>query len=222
MKTTILSAVYFLIGLLYILSENHSSFYTELTIKSLIIPFLIIIFIINLRKNITRLSGLMLAGLVFSWAGDIFIEFSFMAGLACFLLTHVLYLTAFLSTPGENRIFRKRFWLVLPVIIYGAGLIWFLYADLDGMRFPVIFYALVILAMLSFAINRISKVNRISYFLVLAGAILFVISDSAIAVNRFSFPLRYSGFTIMSTYVAAQYLITVGFIKQIRDKMNFV
>jgi uncharacterized membrane protein YhhN len=222
MKTTILSAVYFLLGLLYIVLENHSSFCTELAIKSLIVPVVIIIFIINLRKDMTRLSGIMLAGLFFSWAGDVVIDFSFMAGLACFLTTHIIYLTAFFITPGENRIFHDRFYLLLPVIIYGTGLIWFLYADLNGMRFPVILYALVILTMLSAAINRENKVNRISFWLVLAGAVLFVISDSAIAVNKFSWPVKYSRLIIMLTYMAAQYLITTGFIKQIRGKMNFI
>jgi uncharacterized membrane protein YhhN len=84
------------------------------------------------------------------------------------------------------------------------------------MRIPVIIYAAVILTMLSGAINRLEKVNRKSYYLVLAGAILFVISDSSIAVNKFSHQFESSGIVIMSTYIVAQYLIVAGYISQIR------
>ena len=85
------------------------------------------------------------------------------------------------------------------------------------MRLPVIIYAAVILTMLSGAINRIEKVNRKSYYLVLAGAVLFVISDSSIAINKFSHQFESSGIVIMSTYIVAQYLIVAGYISQFRS-----
>lgn len=84
------------------------------------------------------------------------------------------------------------------------------------MRIPVIIYTVIILIMLSGAINRMEKVNKSSFYLVLTGAILFVISDSAIAVNKFSFAFAYSSIIIMSTYAAAQLLIVLGYVKQLR------
>jgi uncharacterized membrane protein YhhN len=93
----------------------------------------------------------------------------------------------------------------------------FLYGDLAEMKLPVIIYATVILTMLSGAINRKEKVNRRSYLLVLGGAILFVISDSSIAINKFSLPFESSEIVIMSTYVMAQYLIVTGYIDQFSD-----
>jgi uncharacterized membrane protein YhhN len=82
------------------------------------------------------------------------------------------------------------------------------------MRLPVIIYTIVILTMLEAAINRYGKVNRLSFILVLAGAILFVISDSLIALNKFGFPFMFSGVAVMTTYIAAQYLIVAGILKQ--------
>jgi uncharacterized membrane protein YhhN len=82
------------------------------------------------------------------------------------------------------------------------------------MKVPVIFYAAVILSMVAAAINRMERVNRISYIAVLCGAILFVISDSLISINKFYAPFRYSGIAIMSTYILAQYLIVYGIVKQ--------
>jgi uncharacterized membrane protein YhhN len=90
----------------------------------------------------------------------------------------------------------------------------YLYAGLAEMKLPVILYAIIILTMLTAAINRIDKVNKISYYLVLSGAILFVISDSSIAIAKFSHPFKSSGIVIMSTYVVAQYLIVIGYIAQ--------
>jgi len=158
----------------------------------------------------------MLAGLFFTWAGDVVLEFEglFIPGLGCFLLAHVMYLVVFFKTPGRNVIFQKRWYLLIPVILSGAGLILYLYNDLADMRIPVIIYSIVILTMLTGAINRLEKVNLISYYLVLTGAILFVISDSAIAINKFSHHFESSGIVVMTTYIIAQYLIVSGFIKQ--------
>ena len=219
MKTRVLSVIYFLIGILYIVLQNNSSFLTGLIIKGLIIPVLIIIFVLNFRNNFNRLSVMILAGLIFSWAGDVIIDFSFIPGLVCFLLAQVMYLIAFFMTPGENVIIRSGYYLLIPVLLYGAGLVYYLFDDLGDMKLPVIFYAFVILTMLAAAVNRLRKVNRVSYWLVFAGAVLFVISDSALAINKFSQPIRASSLIIMSTYITAQFLITLGFIRQYKEKL---
>jgi len=48
------------------------------------------------------------------------------------------------------------------------------------------------------------------------GAILFMLSDSVIAVNKFVLEIPLSGLWIMTTYTLAQWLITVGGI--LKDK----
>jgi uncharacterized membrane protein YhhN len=214
MKTKVLSLLYFIAGILFILLENHSSVVTQFVLKALIIPWLIIIFAISLKPFNNRFNTLMFFGLICSWAGDMTLQFYFIPGLIFFLLTHIMYLTVFFMTPGRSMIFTRRLYLLIPVILYGAGICYFLYDDLGEMKFPVIIYTLVILTMLAGAINRKEKVNTISYWLVLAGAILFVLSDSALAIHKFSLNFNYSGIVIMSTYLAAQYLITIGFITQ--------
>ena len=215
-RTKILSLLYFLTGSAFMVFQNGDTFLPVLIMKSLIIPILMILFIVNLKLFSNRLNLIMLAGLFFSWAGDVVLEFKglFIPGLGCFLLAHVMYLVVFFKTPGRNVIFQKRWYLLIPVILSGAGLILYLYNDLADMRIPVIIYSIVILTMLTGAINRLEKVNLISYYLVLTGAILFVISDSAIAINKFSHHFESSGIVVMTTYIIAQYLIVSGFIKQ--------
>ena len=220
LKNTILSILYFLTGLLFLLFENGTSFVPAFILKALMIPSLIIIFLLNIRPLLNRFHFMMLAGLTFCWAGDVLLEVPkeyadlFVPGLGCFLLGHVMYLLVFFLTPGENFLFRKGFLFLVPVLLYGALLVWWLYDGLGEMRIPVIAYAVVILTMLAGAINRKQKVNSISYLLVLTGAILFVLSDSAIAINKFGHNFTGSSIVVMTTYLAAQYLIVTGYIKQ--------
>jgi Predicted membrane protein len=223
MKKPGISILYFLIGIMSIILQNQSSFYSGFIAKALIIPVLMILFLVNINPLTSRLHMFMIAGLFFSWAGDVILEFSknngniFILGLACYLLAHIMYFTVFFITPGKNSILSNRIWLLIPVIIYGVVLVSCLYSDLAEMRLPVIMYAIVILTMLTGAINRKEKVKKESYYLVLAGAILFVISDSVIAINKFSHQFESSGIVIMSTYIVAQYLIIAGYIYQFHN-----
>jgi uncharacterized membrane protein YhhN len=222
MKTRILSALYFLTGIAFMITEFVPGFMPDIILKALIIPLLIIIFMVNISPGSAKMNWLILLALLFSWAGDVALEFTqhnemmFMLGLVCFLLTHVLYCVVFFLTPGRSNPLRKFILFILPVYLYGAGLLYYLYNDLGDMRIPVIVYTLVILTMLAGAINRINKVSRLSYYLVLTGAVLFLLSDSMIAVNKFSCHFKGASALIMSTYIIGQFLIIMGYIKQYR------
>jgi uncharacterized membrane protein YhhN len=219
MKNIVLSVLYFLIAALFIIIGNRESWVAGFVMKALIIPVLIVLFLTNVKVKGNRLCILLLAGLVFSWAGDVLLEVPekygdlFVPGLLSFMIAQAMYLTVFFTAPGPN-IIRKKPLLVLPVIVYGAVLTYFLSGGLGVMRIPVLIYATVILTMLCGAVNRYEKVSRLSYWIVLAGAILFVLSDSGIAFSKFIHPFSGSSVLIMSTYVAAQYLIVAGFIMQ--------
>jgi uncharacterized membrane protein YhhN len=226
MKTKVLTFLYFLTGILFIFLQYQPYFLPGLIAKALIIPLLMLLLALNISPVNDRSQRLMLAALFFSWAGDMILELShlnnslFTFGLLSFLLAHVMYIFVFIGTPGKKGFLVKHVYLLVPVILYGVGLVLYLYNDLAGMRLPVIIYAAVILTMLTASFDRIEKVNRASYWLVLSGAILFVISDSAIAVNKFSFHFAGSGIIIMSTYIIAQYLIVTGYIRQFRNDQN--
>jgi uncharacterized membrane protein YhhN len=48
--------------------------------------------------------------------------------------------------------FTNRIYFLIPVLLYGVGLCYYLYGDLGEMKVPVILYAFVILTMLAGAI----------------------------------------------------------------------
>ena len=81
------------------------------------------------------------------------------------------------------------------------------------MRFPVVAYAAVIQAMVIAAVFRWGRTANASFWAVFAGALLFMISDSLIAVNKFYTPLDGASQWIMTTYLSGQFLIVFGLLK---------
>jgi uncharacterized membrane protein YhhN len=151
--------------------------------------------------------------LAFSWAGDVFLISAdwFVAGLAAFLVAHVFYIAAYQKTGAGDGDLQPL--VVLAFAIYGGLLLWFIYPGLHDLKAPVITYALVLLGMGVWAFKRRRGTNRTSFSLVATGAVLFVLSDSLIAVNRFASAVPAERILVMSIYLTAQYLIVQGLIK---------
>ena len=78
------------------------------------------------------------------------------------------------------------------------------------MRIPVTIYGIVITCMLIAAFNRKNRVNVVSFYFTITGAILFVFSDSCIAINLFYKPFELARMIIMITYILAQLIIIKG------------
>jgi uncharacterized membrane protein YhhN len=214
------STLYFAAAAAFMVLEATGAVWTGLAVKASIIPLLIWLYLRLVRGQRNRFHSLIVTALTFSWMGDItlqlnqFREYFFLAGLGSFLVTQLIYMIAFFNTPGENALFFRKAYLILPAALYGWGILRLLSDGLGDMKLPVTVYAVVILGMLLAAINREKKVNRQSFLLVLSGAILFVLSDSLLAINKFTQPFELSRIAIMSSYVTAQYLIAVGCARQ--------
>jgi uncharacterized membrane protein YhhN len=217
-KITILSVLYFLVCITYIMLPFLPVSIPPLPVKALIVPLLIIIFKVALRKANNISDRLMFIALFFSWAGDVALgitwqpEIMFMAGLVFFLLTHIFYFIVFIRTPGRNLPSKSFLYSIIPLLIYGFVLLYIMFSDLGAMKLPVILYTTVILAMVAAAVSRKEKVNVTSYFIVLIGALLFLSSDSLLAIDKFSHPFQLASPLIMFTYIAGQYLIIMGYV----------
>lgn len=230
MKQSFFAILFFLAGIIFIVLEKLERldlFYPSLVVKALIIPILMVYYHSVARSKYTLFHRLMMTGFFFSWLGDILLQFAnedrglyfdpetfFMFGLAGFLITQVCYTIAFNIPRGKNTILTSRIYQLLLVLGYGFLLMWLLYNKLGDFRIPVIIYAIVIHLMLISALNRYGKVNGVSYIVVVIGALLFVASDSMIAINRFIERFDFARILIMSTYIIAQYLIAIGSLRQ--------
>jgi uncharacterized membrane protein YhhN len=149
---------------------------------------------------------LIMTGLLSSLAGDIFLmlpDDRFMPGLVCFLVAHLFYISAFIS--GGLRISVR--WSLGPFLLYGAAFFIVLVPRLGDFKAPVSVYLLVILVMAWQALNRWSVTRRYEALLAFVGALLFVLSDSVIALDRFVQPFGAAMAIIATTYFIAQWLI---------------
>jgi len=192
----------------------------EYITKPILVPALLLYLILNTRNAVNASIRLVMAGLIISWLGDVVLllstrsELFFSAGLGAFLIAHLFYIAAYLRTvrqaPGEAFLRRQPGWL-LPFLLLFAGLYGLLYPGLGSMRVPVFVYTAVILLMAIFALNRKDRVPETSFTPCFLGALLFILSDSLLAFDKFLLPVPYAGALVMSTYVAAQYLIIEGF-----------
>ena len=164
-----------------------------------------------------------LAALFFSWAGDGLLLFEekdklfFLAGLSAFLLAHVFYIIFFHTVRVRENI-KANGWLLLIVVLYYALLMWVLSPWLGDMKIPVRIYGIVISFMFMLAMHLLELKNKIAGRYMMGGALLFIVSDSLLAINKFYQEFEGAGIAIMLTYGVAQFLITVGAIRYIRGK----
>ncbi len=187
--------------------------------KPLLLPALMALLFAAIKKAPGK--NLLLTALFFSWLGDMFLLFEnknplfFIFGLASFLTTHILYIIYFLSIGTKAvSLLKKQPLIIVFVVAYGVSLVWLLFPKLGDLKIPVIVYAAVICTMLLCSLHIFYKVNKKAAWLFVTGALLFVLSDSLLAINKFYQPFAYAGVWIMLTYCAAQYNIVTGFIKQ--------
>lgn len=141
------------------------------------------------------------AGLVFGAVGDALLDLSpgmFVAGLVAFLCGHVAYLVHF------NRAARAPLnprW-TLALLVYAVTFTAWLWPGLGAMRVPVALYVGAITAMAASS-------ARISWT-VAGAAVLFLVSDSLLAANRFRTPVPLRDWLVWITYYLAQLGIAVG------------
>ena len=152
---------------------------------------------------------MIIAGFVCSIVGDIFLMLPkdhFIAGLVSFLIVHLFYIAAFTSMRG----LVISWWSFAACFLYGSIMCIILWPHLGRMKWPVLAYMLVILIMVSQALERWVQIEQRGALLAFAGAVLFVISDSVLALNRFKGHFKSAQAILLSTYFTAQWLIALS------------
>jgi uncharacterized membrane protein YhhN len=153
-----------------------------------------------------------LLGLLCSLAGDIFLMLPgdrFIAGLVSFLLAHIAYIVAFATAPEANFTVVSALTL-LPLLLYSAVIFGRLAPHLGSLRLPVFVYLLAIVAMAWCAVDRCRVAQTAPTGLAALGALLFVLSDSTLAWNRFIGQFKPAQAIVLGTYFAAQWLIALS------------
>lgn len=155
------------------------------------------------------------AGLGFSLIGDIFLMLPgdwFLPGLIAFFAAHLAYIRGFSLGIGIGRNRRLLVWFGLVALAIVA-LLW---SGIPGaLRLPVAGYAAVLGLMAAQALTRLRITRDRADALAAMGAVLFMASDTLLAVNRFLDPLPLSPLWVLGSYFAAQGLIAQGALRPV-------
>ena len=193
--------------------------------KPLIIPVLIGYFDSEVKSITKGIAKWVLFALIFSLAGDVLLMFQgkkeifFLLGLASFLIAHIFYIIFFHHVRVRENV-KSNPWLLVIVVVYYAALISWLSPFLGDMKLPVRIYGIVISIMFMLAMHMLPIKNKLAGSWMMWGALLFVISDSVLAINKFYQPFEAANVIIMLTYGLAQLFIVKGAASYInsRDK----
>jgi sterol desaturase/sphingolipid hydroxylase (fatty acid hydroxylase superfamily)/uncharacterized membrane protein YhhN len=155
-----------------------------------------------------RFNALLIAALVFSLFGDVFLMLPgnyFIPGLASFLVAHLFYIALF--RQGQGWFPNKR--ALVAVLVVGASMYAVVWGGLGDpvLKIAVAAYVSVIALMAAQAIGRATVQGDASARWVALGACVFMVSDSCIAINKFVTPVPLSSLWILATYYCAQLLI---------------
>jgi len=173
-------------------------------------PFLMITLIWYYIVNTKTVNKLFVAGLFFSFLGDVLLlgtgELYFILGLLFFLIAHVFYIIMVIKLLKNTKMTQVLL-ASIPYLIIFTSLLTILYSGLGEMKIPVIVYAITItvlgISSLSLYLQNKNKTHLILVF----GVLIFIISDSVLALNMFYKEQSIYPLLIISTYVIAQYLI---------------
>lgn len=150
-----------------------------------------------------------LGGLGCSVVGDVFLMLRrkrFLEGLASFLAAHVCYIVAFLSTMT----FHLSLGTLLPFLVYALFIMRVLFPYAGSEKAPLAVYIAVIMVMAALAAERFIGAGGTKALFAFIGAMLFVVSDSVLAANRFVRKFSAAQAVILSAYFAAQAFIALS------------
>lgn len=174
--------------------------------KPMLLTLLALVYLVSVKKPIFWY----VLGMFFCFVGDVLLMFNganfFMYGLSAFLLGHIVYIkitSSFLPSDLTVKMISSAF----PFVVFFTILMYFIYPNLGEMLIPVAFYGVTISTFGSVALLNYRSEKSTENLWLFIGALLFILSDSLIALNKFYEPNEIYGVSIMITYILAQFLI---------------
>lgn len=172
--------------------------------KNLLMPLLLLIYFLEANNLHLKIDRLFILGLFFSFLGDFFLlhKSGFLFGLSSFLIAHIFYIFSF-----KKRSVRKvSGTIVLVILMYLISFLYVLFPYLGDFKIPVIIYGITISTMAYFSFKTNKK-------LLILGAFIFVVSDSALSVNLFINHSQFLDLLVMITYIFAQFFLVKGILQ---------
>lgn len=209
---------FFAVAALNVLAEATGNKTLIFTTKPLLMPLLAVWLAVETRGHTASfLKRMVLAGLISATVGDVLMmfggqEFFFLLGLVAFLFTHLFYIGGFGSVADWKKgHLRSNVTWILAFFAFSIAITGGLWASIPpGMKLPVGIYSAVITVMALAALNLRGRVRPTVFWLLFGGALLFMLSDTLLALNKFKQAREWAQPVIMATYIFGQFLITKG------------
>ncbi len=214
--------VYIIILIIHLFAIQAADDTLSMATKPMLMVALLMFFGERAPKALPKIKTLIYLALIFSLAGDVLLMFQqqnsqfFIFGLSAFLLAHVCYIVYFRAMKKVNQSAPdapKRVSAILA-LAYAGMLLWALFPRLGSMQVPVVVYSGVITLMLLSAIYAYRGMRYGYEVLSVLGAVLFVASDSLLAINKFHTPFAGSGFLYYAHVRAGTILHCLGLYPQ--------
>ncbi|HRH05193.1 MAG TPA: lysoplasmalogenase [Burkholderiaceae bacterium] len=197
------------IALTFNLNKGKSFAKTLYFVFKPLTSFLILTLAYLIMPEGTAKNWILLA-LVFCLIGDIALMFEgdmpFIAGLLAFLIGHALFIAVFLEW---QPVWILPAWWPVMAIYALVMLVWLL--PRTGKLAPAVLVYMAIIFTMAFAAANVSPtIGWQGKPLLMLGALLFVLSDSILAIDRFIKPLSLGHALTLATYYSALWCIVVG------------
>ncbi|MEP5612100.1 MAG: lysoplasmalogenase [Cyclobacteriaceae bacterium] len=218
MKVKLIFWAYIAVSATNLVAQTMQSVELNQFTKPVLMPLLIFYIYESSKGKVTLKTLLLSLAILFSWLGDVALLYQsnqlyFMIGIGLFLfaqLTYVLVLKkATFQTPSFDLL------KVIPYAVFAVLLFALLLPNAGSLAIPIFVYGIVICVMAGTARLRDGNTSHDSYRLALYGSLLFLASDSILAINKFYMEIPIPGLWIMATYTAAQLLLVVGVLKHV-------
>jgi uncharacterized membrane protein YhhN len=231
-KSKAILILYIIIGALQVTGILWQITLLHQSLKVLLMPVLAFYLWNSIEeKSKNNLFLLSILALAFSYSGDIILMIPgnnplfFIGGLVSFLVAHLFYTKLFTTlSPLNKNILKKNPIWIIAIILFLIAFLSYLVPKIDtSLKIPVIAYGLIICTMLLSALHLKERIGKSPYKMIVAGAILFVLSDSILALNKFDPAFRGITFMhalVMITYISAQGFIIHGIKKCSRQEHN--
>ena len=215
--------VFFALYLLFGAVHLYHSWKDDMKRRKLTKPLLMLTLALYYAASATKISWLLLMALLTSWLGDVMLipkgHRWFARGGVFFLISHVLFMAVCVPSLRMHAVPWLLVALMAPAY-YGTS-VWIMTAvsptTPKKMIKPMGMYLLTNSTMNLMALVRMFSMRSIGSVVVYAGALLFFMSDCTLFFVRYYRKpevIFKKHFTVMATYLAGEFFMTLGILMQ--------
>ncbi|MFW9780714.1 MAG: lysoplasmalogenase [Candidatus Heimdallarchaeota archaeon] len=206
--------LFFIVVIIELYGEIKENFKITIIFKALLMPMLIFFYLFGAPFG--RIDWFIVVALIFGLGGDILLglknqEKWFLFGMLSFLLNQIFYIISFFLSISNIALFPLwGLFLLGPVILIIIINVPKFINKTEKMKIPVLVYMAAILLMHLAAIFRLAQYSGLPFIFIYMGSVLFVFSDSFVAIEAFGEKFSGIRIVVMTTYTLAQFYITLG------------